>query len=308
MSTRSLACLTCGLLLASSVSASENPFRTVEAKLEYSGPETLKDADMSSFGFRKWKPGDLLFVASHDSNLRSKANAKSKVVTKLPMATQVVVRKVAGGSKTVIGKVDRWYQVEVVKDGKATGMTGYLFGLVLTPAAWQVDLDGDGELEIVTAAFLPDFKIRIRIREPKVSEPTNLNVDVDSAGGAYLSQRGGMADVKIVPKQKAGVGLVEVFAHVEACADFATHWVSYQVPGNKPGLLGEAKLAMSQSGISDSPVHSRYEVTFDPKTKTAKSVQTNSESDEEGKETVSKEAHNYRLEAGVYKEIVKKKL
>jgi hypothetical protein len=274
-----------------------------DTTLMYSGPEDLKNAEVSSFEFRKYQPGEKVFVASHNSNLREKASSKSGVVTTLPMATRVKVLKPVGGPTTIIGKVDRWYQVEVVEPGPAKGKRGHLFGMLLTPAAFRVDMDGDGEEEIVTAAFAQNFKIRIRVREPKVDEPEQVSVDVNAAGGAYISRQGGWAGISLVPADKAGIALVQVYAHVEACADFATHWVSYTVPGNKPGVLGEARLAMTQSGLADSPVHSDYKITWDPKAGTAKAVQTTSEEDENGKEHVEKTTRRYKLVKGVFQEV-----
>jgi SH3 domain-containing protein len=271
--------------------------------LMYSGPENMKDVNVMSFQFREYKPGEKLFVASHNSNLRKKPSSKSKVVTTLTMAARVKVIKPVGVATTIIGKVDKWYQIEVIEPGPNKGKKGFLFGMLLTPAAFHVDLDGDGEKEIVTVAFAQNFKIRVRIREPKVDEPDHVSFDVDSAGGAYLSQQGGLADISLVPKEKAGIGLVQVYAHVEACADFATRWVSYTVPGNKPGVLGEPKLAMTQSGLADSPVHSDYKVSWDPKAKTATAVQTTSEEDENGKEHVEKKTRRYKLVEGIFKEV-----
>ncbi len=271
------------------------------AELVYSGPEQIEKAEIGQFQFAKYEKGDVLFVASHNTNLRDKPRVKSAVEAILPMATRVKVVKPSSGPTSVIGKVDRWYEVEVL-DGPGKGERGHLFGMLLTPAAWVVDMDGDGEDEIVTAAFASSFEIRVRIREPKVDEPDSVSLDVQSAGGVYLSQKGGHARVSVLPPTKAGIALVQVHAYVEACADYATHWVSYSVPGGKPGVLGEPKLALTQGGIADPPVHSDYAVTFDPGKRTAVAVQTNSAEDEDGKESVTKTTTRYKLEDGVYLE------
>jgi len=291
----------CAYLLATTTPLPASDEEPEAPSIKYSAPEQLKGASEADFTFQKYAPGDLLYIAPHDVNLRAAADPKAAVVATLPMATQVKVLEVASNRTTVIGKVDRWYQVEVLDAGPAKGKTGFLFGMLLTPAAFRADLDGDGELEVVTAAFAQNFKIRVRVRELGSAEPSHVKIDVDSAGGAYLGQRGGRATIKLVPKETAGLGLVEVFAHVEACADYATHWVSYTVPGAKPKLLGSAKLAMTQSGLADSPVHSSYEVTFDARRRTAKAVQTQTMDDEEG-ESVTKTTTQYALKNGVYVE------
>jgi hypothetical protein len=275
----------------------------VSTTLMYTGPEETKGAEMSAFDYRKFEPGEVLFVASHNTNLRAKPSAKSELVASLPMAAKVRVIQASSKTTAVIGKVDRWYLVEVLEPSPFQNKRGHLFGMVLTPVAFRADLDGDGEDEIVTAAFAQNLEIRVRIREPKVEQPDSVSIDVKAAGGAYISRSGGLAEVKLVPREQAGVGLVEVFAHVEACADFATYWISYSVPDNKPGVLGEAKLAMTQSGVADPPVHSSYAVSWDPKARTASVVQTNTEEDEQGKETESRTTTRYRLVDGVYQPV-----
>ncbi len=271
------------------------------AELIYSGPERIEKAGIGQFEFNKVAKGAELFVASHNANLREKPGVESAVVAILPMATRVKVLKPSSGPTSVSGKVDRWYEVEVL-DGPARGERGHLFGMLLTPAAWVIDLDGDGEDEIVTAAFASNFEIRIRIREPEVDEPDSVSLDVRSAGGAFAQRKGGRARVSVLPRAKAGIALIQVHAYVEACADYATHWISYSVPGRKPGVLGEPKLALTQGGIADSPVHSDYAVTFDPAKRTAVVVRTNKEEGEDGKETVTKTTTRYKLEDGVYLE------
>lgn len=289
--------------LVTAVSAAAAPTTTpATATLEYSGPEELKGADLKAFSFSAYRPGDLLFVAAHDVNLRAAPNTKADLVATLPMATQVKVRAVAGGRAIELGKVDQWYQVEVVDKAAAAGATGYLFGMVLTPAAYRLDLDGDGALEVVTVAFTQAFKIRVRVREPQLAEPSHTFVDLEPAGGAFIGRRGGLATVKLVPRQTAGVDLVEVFAHVEACADDATHWVSYTAPAGERGRLGTARVALSQMGMSDPPTVSSYEVRFDAKARTARVVRTQEGEDDEGAVQRSTSTTAYRLVDGVYQE------
>jgi hypothetical protein len=272
-------------------------------ELRYSGPEDLKGAEVAAFEFLQWEPGQEAFVASHNTNLRDRASTQGAVLAALPMAARVKILDAEGGPANVAGKIDRWYQVEVAEPGPAQGKRGFLFGMVLTPYAFKLDLDQDGEAEIITAAFTQDFLVRLRIREPKVDQPEHVALDVRPAGGAYISRQGGLARVRVLPPATAGVGLIEVFVHVEACADYATHWVSYQVPGRKPGVLGEAKLALTQGGLSDPPVHASYEVSFDPKLPGATVQRKVTEEDAQGKVTEERKTLRFKLQDGVFVEL-----
>ena len=76
------------------------------------------------------------------------------------------------------------------------------------------------------------------------------------AGGAYVNMHGGHAYANAVRKSVAGLPLVHVDTHVEACADLADYWVSYA--GSVP------RVALELGGLVDPPTMATYKVEFQP--------------------------------------------
>ena len=191
--------------------------------------------------------------------------------------------RVADGSAVVIeeklesarvgGIVGNWYRVRG---------TGREFSGGLTPLAWRADLDGDGVPEVITVSFTADFKIRVRIGDS--------HVDLEPSGQAYLDVKGGRADARLLPSTVAGLPLVKVGSHPEACADYADYYVSY--------VGKEARVALTVSGVADPPVHAMPHVRFEPRTRTA--VVTTTFTDDDAPKKTRHERKHLRLVDGVY--------
>jgi hypothetical protein len=205
-----------------------------------------KQPQEKTYELTDWSKATRVFTATHAARLREKPDPEAPLVAELPFGSEVKILSPASDEVTVKDRTDRWYRV--ASEGKA----GYLFGNVLTTARFEDDFDGDGVKELASVAFTADFKIRVRFFEPK--EKTETWVDVEPAGGAFLGLTGGYAYPDALGKAKAGLPLVHVDSHVEACADFADFWVSY--------TGGKAQLAMTLRGIADPPAMASYQVEF----------------------------------------------
>lgn len=301
--------MTPALLLSLVLAQSDAPSLHYTAFIEEeAGPRTLE-----SYDFTKWEPSEgkvNLFVGVDEANLRQTPAADAAVVTTLPLgaAVRVVAR---GKDRLKVGEyVNHWYSVEYV-DTKGTPdakddqtFKGWLFGNTLTPFRFEADFDGDGEKEVATVVMSNDFKIRVRFMEPK-AKPTRrvTSVDVMPAGQSYLNVDGGPVVAKLIPAKTAGVTLLQLDSKPEACSDFKSTYVSYEVPENKKGVLGKAKNALDVAGLSDPPNVSSYEVTFQPGPKELTVVHSRTEEDESGKEQKSKERQRYGFREGVYAEL-----
>lgn len=287
-----------------------------DASLHYTCPvseEEGKVQPLERYDFTRWEPTGKkasLFVGVDEANLRQSPAADAAVVTTLPLGAAVQVLK-RGEERLKVGEyVNHWYQVTYLdtKGTPASGddvpVTGWLFGNTLTPFRFEADLDGDGEQEVATVVMSADFKIRVRVLEPRVKPPRRVSsVDITPAGQGYLSVKGGPATAKLVSTKSAGLALLQVDSSPEACGDYRTAYVSYTVPGKKKGVLGRAKVALELDGLSDPPVHSSYKVSFQPRQKELTVARTNTEEDESGKETKTTERTRYKLADGVFFEV-----
>ncbi|MFN7144490.1 MAG: hypothetical protein ACK4YP_11980, partial [Myxococcota bacterium] len=167
--------------------------------------------------------------------------APSDVAT-VPAGGELTVVTV-GSDATVEGMANAWYEA------RAGGVTGWVFGAALTPVAVRADLDQDGDADVATVAFTPDHRIRVRVGD--------RTLDLDTAGGAYLNQKGaGVYLEEVVPAGKVGVPLLHLRTGVEACADFAEYWVSF----GKDGPV----LAHRDAGLVDPPNCYSFTPTYRP--------------------------------------------
>ncbi|MCE9671962.1 SH3 domain-containing protein [Myxococcus stipitatus] len=282
--------------------------------LQYSAPSDAAQRTLESYELSEWEPSAKadLYVGVDEANLRQTPSADAAVVTTLPLGAAVRVLERRAERVKVGEYVNHWYSVEYI-DTKGTAATGddqrhvgWLFGNTLTPYRFESDFDGDGELEVATVVMSGDFKIRVRVMEPRVKPPRRVSsVDLTPAGGGYLSVEGGPARAKLVSAKTAGIALVQVDSSPEACGDYRTTFVSYTVPGKKKGVLGKAQLALELAGLSDPPSHSDFKVSFQPKTKGLTVAQTTYEDDEKGgvKDEVTTRTP-FILSEGVYMEQV----
>ena len=274
--------------------------------LEYSAPDDATKRTVESYQFTRFEPSaQPLYVGADEANLRAVPRADADVVTTLPLGA--AVRVLAQGAAPVKqgDYVNLWYQVESTEEG--TRRTGWLFGGILTPFRFEADFDGDGEKEVATVVMSSEFKIRVRVRELDVKPPRRVSsVDVETSGGAYFSQVGGPAQVRLVPAKKAGLPLLQVDSRPEACADFSTTYVSYVEPKKKKGVLGKARIALELHGLSDPPQQNLYTVSFQDKGKKVTVLREDIFDGEEGENTVTKKRREfYAYREGEYVEVKK---
>lgn len=250
----------------------------------YTRPEGADPASLDAYGFPHWPERTKLYAVDQADVYDAPGGKRTSV---LAFGEAVRVEE-AGAVAMVEDRVDQWYRV-------SGDHAGWVFGGMLTPYSWEADMDGDGEQELVTAAWSSDFTLRVRIFEPNLRAGGTLHVDLDAAGGAYLSQLGSIATVDLVPASKAGTALVHVHMGVEACADFRDDWISYSSPG--PVKIGRERVALSLLGLIDPPSDSTFTVEFSGKRKTA--YVTRSTAEAEG-QPPSVTSERYVLRDGVF--------
>jgi hypothetical protein len=215
--------------------------------------------ELASYDVSTWEPGHKLFIAVDQASLREEPNEEARVLTSLALGSPVTVKQRVGERLRVMDRVDYWYQVEAKgADGKP--VTGHVFGNLLTPLRLEGDFDGDGEKEIATVAMTADFKIRVRVMEPKLPPNQRVaNLDLRPAGAGP----GGTAKVSFVDAKKAGVALLMVESAPEGDSSSSKVFVSYLVPNHKRGALGTVLESLSLGEISDPPILVRHAVSFD---------------------------------------------
>jgi hypothetical protein len=252
---------------------------------------------LTSYDVSTWEPGHTLFIAVDQASLREEPSEEARVVVSLPLGAAVTVKRRLEERVWQLDRVDSWYEVEAKgADGKA--VTGLVFGNLLTPLRFEGDLDGDGEKEIATVAMTADFKIRVRVMEPKL--PPNqrvVNLDLQSAGAG----RGGSAKASLVDAKKAGVALLSVESVPHADSHSFRAFVSYVVPGRRKGTLGTVMESLTLHELVEPPVVVRHDVKFDRKKRRLISVEIH-KGERKGGGTV-KRRRVYQWKDGVYTEV-----
>lgn len=255
----------------------------------YSVPE---NDDELHAAWSKWEVETKLYVAGMHTELRAEGNGTAKILFHLD-AGQPVELLTVGEEAVWRGRRNTWYEVQ------AGERRGWVFGGDLTPYAFTADLDGDGEDEIATVNFTADFGVRVLVVEPRLKAANTSWIDLETAGGAYLGQKGGDIVVDYVSDKKAGVALIHVWSGVQACADFSDTWVSYAAPdATTPGM---PRVALQQGGLMDPPSCSTYEVKFDARRKLATVVRTEGGCSDDKKDKPKVEEDRFVLVDGVYK-------
>ena len=205
--------------------------------------------ELAAYDVSTWEPGHQLFIAVDQASLREEPQEDGTVMASLALGTPVTVKQRLGDRVRLLDRVDCWYQVETKgADGKP--VTGHVFGNLLTPLRLEGDFDGDGEKEIATVAMTADFRIRVRVMEPRL--PPNMRVshlDVRTAGQGP----GGSAKLSFVDAKKAGVPLLLVESVPEADSRSSKIYLSYVVPGRRRGSLGTVVESLALAELADRP-------------------------------------------------------
>jgi hypothetical protein len=258
-------------------------------------------SDLSSYDLSTWEPGHKLFIAVDQASLREEPDEEAAVLTSLSLGAPVTVKARSGERVRVLDRVDYWYQVEAKGlDGRP--VQGHLFGNLLTPLRLEGDFDGDGEKEVATVAMTSDFKIRVRVLDPKLPPTQRVaNLDLQPAGGGT----GGSVKASFVDARKAGVALMMVESIPEADSTSFKAFISYVVPGRKRGVLGTVMEALTLTELSDPPLMVRHSVSFDRRKRRLISVETRKGEQKNGKAV--KVRRVYQWKDGVYAEEHKKR-
>ncbi len=244
----------------------------------------------------RFEPGQVLRVASDGARLRAAPSPSGAPIAALILGARV---KIVGSSSAAVRldqRVDHWYEVELAEGGAR----GHLFGAVLSPAVWDLDLDDDGETEVVSAVWTWDFKIKVRVLEPALpAGERELSFVVPATGQAYACC-GGNATIEPIARKTAGLSLLSVGTRIEACGDYGTSWLSYR--SKRRGAAGRLAVAIRTSSLGDPPSYAESKLSFRPKTREAIVVVESWVDDGEGRSEASRSTSRYRLKGGVFVE------
>lgn len=245
--------------------------------------------DLTAFEYTRWPVKTTLYAANGSTPVYYAASGERS--TTLAFGAVVQVEEV-GATEQIDDRVDCWYRVSGTR-------SGWVFGGDLTPYRWEADFDGDGEKELATAAWRSDFSVRVRVFEPNLRAGATMQLDVDAAGGAFLSQSGSDLTADLIPASKAGIPLIHLHLGVDACADFRDDWISYT--SESPTKIGQEHLALSLSGLMDPPNSSTFKAEFSGKRSTAYVERETTRQDDAGA-SIPPEITNVRyvLRDGVY--------
>ena len=254
--------------------------------LLYARPDNA-DAPVDQYQLTTWTPGTELFVAPLRVNVRATAGTGGASAGKAGLGDRVVVEAMEPAAKKEDGLVNHWYRVKV-KDGAGAGQAGWVFGAFLTPFAIRADFDGDHQEEVATVSFDRDMKILVRVKHG----PEDVaELRFTPSGEGYLSRKGGQVVASLLPADKAGIPLIQLGSHIDACGDYWDAYASY--------TDGKAREALMLRGASDPPVFQTTTATF---TKGAAQVEEDvTEQDEKGKEKKTVTRKSLVLDHGVFK-------
>jgi hypothetical protein len=207
-----------------------------------------------------WSPGQRLYVAGHEVNLRAAATTDAPVVRELALGTPVTVQALLADGVEVGGRPGRWYAVAV--EG-AEGTQGALFGGVLSPARLDADPDQDGELEIVVFTWGWEHHKVVRVREPAL-EGADAVTQLDL--GPTHDIEGPQVELWAALSGAEATGIPLLTLHTpgrEMCGSgSATHYISYRSPAR--GELGVLREAVREHRWADAPVYDAVELQWDP--------------------------------------------
>jgi len=258
-------------------------------------------SELASFDVSTWEPGHKLFIAVDQSSLRTEPDEEATVLASLALGTPVTVKRRLEPRVRQLDRVDYWYEVEA-RRGDGPPVTGLVFGNLLTPLRFEADLDGDGEKEIATVAMTADFKIRVRVMEPKLPPNQRVaNLDLRPAGEGP----GGSAKASFVDAKKAGVALLMVESIPEADIRSFKVYLSYVVPDRKQGKLGAVMESLFLHERVDPPVVVRHKVSFNRKQRRLIAMETNKGELKAGKTVKIRRV--YQWKDGVYTLVPKKR-
>ncbi len=225
-----------------------------------------------------WPVGQRLFVAGHEVNLRAAASTDAPVVRELDLGAPVVVKALLADDVEVGGRTDRWYAVEV----EGAGVQGALFGGVLTPARVELDLDQDGEDEVVVLTWGWERNSVVRIREPSIQGAAAVT-QLDLGPTHDIDGPQELMFLLTTTAEQTGIPLLKV--HLpgrEMCGSGTrTRYLSYRTA--KTATLGDLREAIEEHHWADAPVYDYVELSFEPKARavTARQVTYNGEDDEQ---------------------------
>lgn len=217
------------------------------SELTYASPPRAARPALERHKVTTFAPGARLFVASHDVNLRSAANADAKVLGKLSFGAPVTIIE-RGARESVGSRVDYWYRVRTAGSKRAPGKEGHVFGSTLTPFLSRANLDDDGGLETFSASWTWQHAATVRVFDDGAEA-----VRAEWRPGA--TWRGGRITKLLAHAESvAGVPLVELEVLIgDPDEDYKTYWrvfYAYRTPDVGPPSLDEVFSAYRNNEVA----------------------------------------------------------
>lgn len=245
---------------------------------------------VSQDGLAQVAVGATLYAADSGVTVRAAPGQDSAVVARLELGAAVQRRAGAASVVSREGQPGAWLPAQV-------GETeGYVWTGDLTPARFSVDLDADGEVEVVTVAWDASGKAVVRAREPAVQGGAAVSTvalgPFEDINGLQTTARASVRDAA-----ETGVPLLHLLVLAgDYCGSSDHHvYTSLSTPGaGQPSVLAEALRHFGDGG--DAPVWSSATLVFDAANKTATLTQ------ESGEDTVTthRSTTDYVLQQGVF--------
>mgnify|MGYP000353493019 CR=1 FL=1 len=204
------------------------------------------------------KAGDTLYTAGDNVRIRKGPSTDAHVIATVRLGTALTVQAGEVVHDDIGERASVWLPVKV------NGKTGHVWAGALTRARLTVDLDEDGEDELVTASFNTLGEVVVRTLEPSVEGPEAVGF---VKFGPFHDINGVMerATLSAVPKAEAGLPLarVETLAGEYCGSGSFFNYVSHRSAAK--GVPGSTRRALNHRGSGgDSPVWWSTEVAFSP--------------------------------------------
>ncbi len=241
------------------------------------------------------KPDTTVYAAGANVRIRSSHSTSGDVVHTAFLGQALTIRAGTPAPDTIGQRTSTWLPVRVA------GVDGWVWAGAVTTARFEVDLDADGEVEVVTAAYNGAGEIVVRASEPGVAGEAGVTF-VTLPAIHDINGLQGSAQVDVLAPQTAGIPLlrVEVLSGEYCGSGSHFRYLSLRSPGpRQPSTLA---LALSHSGDGgDAPIWWRTKIAFDPTNKTA-TVEAESGEDDQVHDSNTR---RYALKDGVFVDVVK---
>ncbi len=238
-------------------------------------------------GPSKPSPGETLYAAGDNVRIRAAPSVSAALITELSMGTPVVVADDAPVPGIVGEREGAWIPVRVADQA------GWSWAGTLTRARNVLDIDNDGEDEVVTVAYGADGALVVRVGEPKVAAEDRVSfVQV----GPFTDSEGILRRTSVtwLAATEAGVPLVRLEAQAGEYCGSGSQFAYVAAVSAGQAQPSKATLALTHPGSGgDAPIWWETRATFFPDRKEVEVVETSGE---------EQQTHDTRTQRWVWKD------